>query len=147
MDIDGVVREIEGTVEAQLRLAGDDAVITEAAESLLAALDPAIRQAVGRMAEQAATEVTAQLGEQTVDVVMSDGEPTLVVRTTQEAVTVSTEDLEARITVRLPAELKEHLELAAGEHGDSVNTFVVKTLSARSKRKTTSNKFKGTIQT
>jgi molybdopterin-guanine dinucleotide biosynthesis protein len=147
MDIEATIREIEGAVEAQLRLTGDDPVVAEAAEGLMAALEPAVRQAVARLAEQAAAEVSAQLPDHSVDVVIVEGEPSLVVRTVSETVTVSTDDLEARLTVRLPTELKQHLELAAGELGDSVNTYVVKTLTTKTKAKGASTRFRGTINT
>jgi len=147
MDIDGVVAQIEAALETQLRLAVEDEVVVEAAELLWSTLQPAIQEAFGGVAEQAAVEVSAQLPDYTVEVVLSDGEPSLVVRDHRDAVTVSTDDLEARLTVRLPGELKQYLEMAAGEEGDSVNTYVVKTLSSRKKSKSSSGKFKGTIHT
>jgi hypothetical protein len=145
MDTEAAIREIEGAVEAQLRLSGEELV--EPAESLMAAMQPALRQALSRLAEQAAAEVSAQLPDHTVDVVMAQGEPTLVVRQSAAPVTISTDDLEARLTVRLPAELKQHLEFAAGELGDSVNTYVVKALTTRARSGATSSKFRGTINT
>lgn len=147
MDIEASIREIEGAVEAQLRLTGDDPVIAEAAEGLMAALEPAMRQALARLAEQAAAEVAAQLPDHSVDVVMVEGEPSLVIRQVAEPITVSTDDLEARLTVRLPADLKQHLELAAGEIGDSVNTYVVRTLTSKAKTKSGTTRFRGTINT
>lgn len=148
MDAEGLLRELEAAIETQLRIAAGDEAVMAAADSLLAALAPAVREAVRSLAEQAAAEVGAQLPDQTVDVVIADGEPTLVVRTVREPVTVSTEDLEARLTVRLPNELKQHLEVAAGEMGDSINTYVVKTLTERTKRSTRrQGRFSGTINT
>jgi antitoxin component of MazEF toxin-antitoxin module len=147
MDIEAAIREIEGAVEAQLRLTGDDPVVNEAAEGLMAALEPALRQALARLAEQAAAEVAAQLPDHSIDVVVNQGEPSLVVRQVSEPVTVSTDDLEARLTVRLPSDLKQHLELAAGEIGDSVNTYVVKTLTSKAKRRGSTTRFDGTIST
>lgn len=148
MDAEGLLRELEGALETQLRIAGSDEAVVAAAESLSAALAPAVREAVRYLAEQAATEVGAQLTDHTVDVVIADGEPTLVVRALREPVTVSTEELEARLTVRLPSDLKEHLEVAAGEMGDSVNTYVVKTLTERTNRSgRRPGRFSGTITT
>ncbi len=147
MDSEGIVAQVEAAVESQLRLTGEDSVLSEAADALLGALQPALRDAVMRVAVQAAAEVSAQLPDHTVDVVLSEGEPSLVVRDQRESVTVSTDDLEARMTVRLPSELKEYLEIAAGEEGDSVNTFVIKTLSTKKRKKNTEGKFKGTIRT
>lgn len=149
MDIESVVQQVRRIAEAQLRIAGDDPAVAAAGEAVLIALEPALRQAASALAEQAAAEVTAQLPENTVDVVLSEGQPTLVVRRTGESVTVNTEDLGARMTVRLPEDLKDDLELAASELGDSVNTFVVKALagSAKALKRSSRSTFEGTIET
>ncbi|NND01413.1 MAG: toxin-antitoxin system HicB family antitoxin, partial [Acidimicrobiia bacterium] len=41
----------------------------------------------------------------------------------------------ARITLRLPDSLKDDLESAAGDSGDSVNAYVIKALSSRAGRR------------
>ena len=148
MDISSVIAELEAAITNQLQLAGDDPGIEAAGSSLLVALAPAIHQAAMKLAEQAATEVAAQLPEYRVDVVLSEGEPSLVIRSDIEPMSFTVDDLEARLTLRLPAMLKDHLESAAGEVGDSVNSYVVKSLSKESARsKQTSRRFKGTVQT
>lgn len=149
MDIESVVQQVRDAAEAQLRLAGDDPAVASAGETVLTALEPAVRQAASTIAEQAAAEITAQLRDNAVDVVLSDGEPTLVVRRTGEAVTISTEECDARMTVRLPEELKDDLEVAASDLGDSVNTFVVKALagSAEAIKRASRSTFDGTIET
>jgi hypothetical protein len=149
MDIETVIEQVRRAVEGQLRIAGDDPAIQAAGEAVLVALDPALRQAASSLAEQAAAEVAAQLPDSTVDVVLSNGQPSLVVRRTGESVTINTEDLDARMTVRLPEDLKDDLELAASELGDSVNMFVVKALagSAEALKRTSRSTFEGTIET
>lgn len=149
MDVESVVQQFRHTVEGQLAIAGDDPALAAAAEAVLIALEPALRQAASALAEQAAAEVAAQLPDNTVDVVLSDGEPTLVVRRTGDSVTINTEDLDARMTVRLPENLKDDLESAASELGDSVNMFVVKALagSAEALKRSSRSTFEGTIET
>ncbi len=149
MDVESVVQQFRHTVEGQLAIAGDDPALAAAAEAVLIALEPALRQAASALAEQAAAEVAAQLPDNTVDVVVSDGEPTLVVRRTGDSVTINTEDLDARMTVRLPENLKDDLESAASELGDSVNMFVVKALagSAEALKRSSRSTFEGTIET
>ena len=149
MDISVVITEIERAIGGQLRLAGDDPDLEQAAEALLAALQPALRQAAIMLAEQAAAEMDAQLPEHEISVVLTAGEPGLLVRSTAESVAVSPEDLEARLTVRLPRALKGDLEVAAGELGDSVNTYVIKTLASKTRAvdHKAGRRFKGTIQT
>ena len=112
-------------------------------------LEPALRLAALTLAEQAAAEITAQLPDHTVDVVVADSQPTLVLRDAADAVTINTEDCDARMTVRLPEELKDDLETAASDLGDSVNTFVVKALagSAEALKRTSRSTFEGTIET
>lgn len=149
MDVESVIQQFRHTVEGQLAIAGDDPSLAAAGEAVLIALEPALRQAASALAEQAAAEVAAQLPDNTVDVVLSDGEPTLVVRRTGDSVTINTEDLDARMTVRLPENLKDDLESAASELGDSVNMFVVKALagSAEALKRSSRSTFEGTIET
>lgn len=149
MDIESIVQQMQRTAEGQLRIAGDNPAVQAAGDAVLVALEPALRQAASTLAEQAAAEVSAQLPENTVDVVLSDGQPTLVVRRTGDSKTINTEDLDARMTVRLPEDLKDDLEVAASELGDSVNTFVVKALagSAEALKKSSRSTFEGTIET
>ena len=131
MQTERLIDSIEETVQAQLSLGGV-AGIEEAAGALMAVLRPALQQAALRIAEQAATEVGAQLQGYSVGVVIEEGEPFLRVREDESSAPVAADDLSARITLRLPDRLKEDLEAAAGETGDSVNAFVVKALSSRS---------------
>ena len=149
MDIDSVVAEFKTMLYGQLRLAGEDPSVDAAAEAIIATLEPALKQAASTLAEQAAVEVGSQLPDHKVDVVLASGQPTLVVRPTSEVITVNTDDLGARITVRLPEDLKDDLEVAASDLGDSVNTFVVRALAGNAKRSKASSRsvFEGTIDT
>ncbi|MGB9357265.1 MAG: DUF1778 domain-containing protein [Acidimicrobiia bacterium] len=147
MDASVVMTELEESLTAQLRLAGDDPHIAEAGEAILAVLEPAIDRAVMRLAEQAAGEVDAQLSGQRVGVELREGAPVLVVQRDDDPVTIATDDLEARITLRLSEKLKGVLEDAAGESGESVNTFVVKTLAGKAKERSKGRRYSGTIET
>lgn len=149
MDIDSVISQVNAMIYGQLRLAADDPAVEAAGEAILNALDPALRQAGMALAEQAAAEVGAQLPDRKVDVVLSEGQPSLIVRDAEQAITVSTDELDARMTVRLPENLKEDIESAAQDLGDSVNTFVVRALSSttRAGRHSSRATFKGTIET
>jgi 23S rRNA U2552 (ribose-2'-O)-methylase RlmE/FtsJ len=149
MDIEIIVEEFRRTAEGQLRVGGDDPSIVAAGEAVMHSLEPAIRLAALTLAEQAAAELTAQLPDHTVDVVLVDSQPTLVLRDIGDAVTINTEDCDARMTVRLPEELKDDLEAAASEVGDSVNTFVIKALagSAEALKRTSRSTFEGMIET
>ena len=149
MDIESLKGQVTAVVAGQLALASDDPTVSAAGEAILAALGPALAQMGASLAEQAAIEVEAQLPDHQIDVVLRDGQPNLVVRATAEAVTINPDDLGARITVRLPEDLKEDLEVAASDLGDSVNTFVVKALAGKTKARGASGRttFDGTIET
>ena len=136
MDTASIINEIEAALETQLKVAGGDTAVETAGQALLASLGPALRAAAMSLSEQAAEEVRAQLPDYTVDLVISDGEPSLVVRSPEAtSAPFSGEDLAARLTVRLPDVLKAELEEAAGDTGDSVNTYIIKTLSSKAGRK------------
>lgn len=147
MDASVVMSEIEASLAAQVRLAGDDPQVAEAGEAILAGLEPAIDRAVMHLAEQAAGEIDAQLAGYRVGVELREGAPVLVVHQQEDKVTISTDDLEARITLRLSEQLKGVLEDAAGETGESVNTFVVKTLASKAKQRGKGRRYTGTIET
>lgn len=149
MDVDSVIGQVNAMIYGQLRMAGDDPAVEAAGEAILAAIEPALRQAGMTLAEQAAVEVGAQIPDRTVEVVLSDGQPSLVVRESDSSITVNTDDLAARITVRLPEDLKDDLDAAAQAMGDSVNTFVVRSLAGttRAGKHSSRSTFKGTIET
>jgi hypothetical protein len=142
-----VTIEIEKALSAQMRLSGEDSAVADAAEAILIGLEPAIERAVMRLAEQAAGEVDAQLSASTVGVELHEGVPILAVRHAETSVTIDTDDLEARITLRLSENLKGMLEDAANESGDSMNTFVVRTLTSKARERGTGRRFTGTIET
>jgi len=117
------------------RALADDPAVDEAAAALLDALGPALRLAAMEFAQQAASEVRAQLDGHAVDVVVVDGDPALrVTATSTGAGAQPEEDLDARITLRLPPTLKRLIEDAATIDGDSVNSWVVDTLATRTHR-------------
>jgi len=149
MDVETLTGQVKAVVAGQLALASDDPAVDAAGDAILAVLDPALRQMGSTLAEQAAIEVGAQLPDHSIEVVLRDGEPYLVVRSTDETVTISHDDLGARITVRLPEDLKVDLEDAASDLGDSVNTFVVKAIAGKTKARNRRSRttFEGTIET
>lgn len=147
MDTRSIMAGLEASLNAQLELAATDPAVEAAARALTNALDPAIRQAAFEMAQQAALEVDAQLPDASVEVTLRDGEPTLIVRPDEgEAVRFRSDELAARLTVRLPEALKEELETAASDVGDSVNAYVIKALSSKGRRRSR-KRIQGTFET
>jgi uncharacterized protein (DUF1778 family) len=140
--------KIEAAVSQHILVAGGDPAVETAANMLLSALEPAIRQMAMELAEQAAAEVASQISGYEIDVVLSEGEPTLRVRSVEEEISLG-DAMDARITLRLPPHLKEIIEQAADERGESLNTWVVKTISSRSgsQRRRRGRRVEGTIET
>lgn len=131
MDTRTIVTGVEAALTQQLALAGGDPEVVAAGEALAAALRPALQAAVMEMAEQAALEVGAQLPDHQVEVVLREGDATLVVRSEAAEVSFVGDDFDARMTVRLPPQLKDDLERAARSAGDSINAYVVRSLAGR----------------
>jgi hypothetical protein len=119
MDTASIISEVEAALDTQLQVAGGEAAVEAAGQALLASLAPALRSAAMSLAEQAAEEVRAQLPDYTIDLVISDGEPSILVRSGETTRSFSGEDLAARLTVRLPDILKAELEEAAGDTATS----------------------------
>jgi hypothetical protein len=147
MNTAGIAAKLEEQLIAQGRLAGDEPGVEQLVDAIVAALAPAVRQAAFELAEQAAAEISAQLTAGIVDVVLSDGEPSLVLRTEDPEQSFSTDELEARMTVRLPSNLKAALEEAADDAGDSMNSFVIKTLASGASRGRKGRRVRETFRT
>ena len=147
MDASIVTTEIERALNAQLRLAGEDPAVADAAEAIIVGLGPAIERAVMHLAEQAAAEAEAQLPGRNVGVELREGVPVLAIRDAEASFAVDTDDLEARITLRLSEKLKGILEDAADESGDSMNAFVVKTLTSKARERDKGRRYTGRIET
>lgn len=149
MDTSIAMTKLEAAVEQQLLVAGSDPEMEVVATTLLMSLQPVVHQIALDLAEQAAAEVSAQLGSHEIDVVLQDGEPTLRVRPVGDEADVGAESLDARITLRLPPSLKERVEVAAEEVGESVNSWLVKTLASHSVEmgRRSSRRVTGTIET
>ena len=142
MNTEAIAAKLEDQLLASGRLAGTDVV-----DALVTALGPAVRQAVLELVEQAAAEIGAQLTSGRVDVVLNEGEPALVLRRDEAEASFSTEELEARMTVRLPSNLKLALEEAADDAGDSMNSFVLKTLATGTSRGRKGRRIRETLET
>lgn len=135
MQVQPVINAVQAALTAQGSLAGGDVAVEEAIDHLVNALGPALRQAALDLAEQAACEVRAQLQDRTVDLVLADGDPSL--RIAEAAVSTepgTNEDLDARITLRVPPSLKGLIESAAETAGASVNSWVLDALSKRARK-------------
>ena len=149
MDTSVAITRLQATLEQQILLAGSDPAVETAGRALLAAAGPAVRGLALDLAEQAAAEVRAQLPGQRVEVVLEEGEPALRVRAEEAAPGAAPDEAaDARVTLRLSPRLKEALEEAAAYSGESLNSWLVKTLSTRGGRHhPRGQRLEGTIET
>jgi hypothetical protein len=135
MQVQPIVNAVQAALASQGSLAGGDVAVEEAIDHLVSALAPAIRQAAMDLAEQAACEVRAQLPDRTVDLVLADGDPSLrIAEAAVSAESSAAEELDARITLRVPPSLKSLIEDAAETAGASVNSWVLDALSRRARK-------------
>lgn len=109
---------------------GDDQV-AEAAERLTQALRGSAGMRLLETLGEAALEISAQLPEGHVEVRLAGSDPELVFVGGEPAETpaVAAEEGTARITLRLPENLKRELEAAAAREGVSLNTWLVRALA------------------
>ena len=112
------------------------------AERLLIALDPAVRMVLLEVLAEAAGAITAQLDNESVDVRLAGREPEFVVTTLAGTSTtlmppvpprppeppLPDDGNQARITVRLPDNLKSQAESLALDLSQSLNTWIVETI-------------------
>lgn len=133
MRIDPVLAKLDAALESQLALVAGTPELETAVGALSQALRPALREAALDLAAQAADEVRAQLPDRRVEVVLDDGDPVLRIGEGDGSEPLGDEDFGARITLRLPPRLKDLIEDAAGQSGDSVNTWVVRSLASRTR--------------
>lgn len=142
MHIQPIINAVQAALGRNLEMANSDPAIETAVGQLTEALGPSLRIAAMEIAEQAAAEVRAQLPEHSVDVVLSDGDPTLRISEGPNGPSSRTlaEELDARITLRLPPSLKQLIEDAAQHTGESVNAWVIEALGKRARPNRGGNK-------
>ncbi len=149
MELTHYVDDLRHQLELAAEAGGDDARVV--AGRLTAALESAARLVLLDAISAAAAEITLDLAPGSVDVRLRGREPEFVVTpppvdhpaegdltgavtppTTTVAAPVTDGDDAgpSRITLRLPEQLKGRLEEAAGRDGLSVNSWLVRTVSA-----------------
>jgi predicted HicB family RNase H-like nuclease len=144
MHLDHVFIEIETAVDNQVRIGAPE--LAEVATELMSALRPAFERAMLDVIQEAAAEVSAQLVGQSVEVRLSEGEPSLVITEERKTLTNDPDELEARVTLRLPSSLKSLIEESASSSGDSMNGWVVDALRTRAGRRASGNHVEETFE-
>jgi hypothetical protein len=100
------------------------------AQRLADTLATSLRLRLLDVLSQAALELSSKLPDGHVEVRLAGQEPELVyVEGEEEPAAGASEELSARITLRLPESLKTSVEAAAAREGVSVNTWLVRALA------------------
>lgn len=128
--------QLERFIDAlEAELASLAAIGDEESRAAAERLTRGLRSAAGLrlldLLSEAALELSAQLPSGHVEVRLAGQEPSLVFVAEPDAETAPAGDegLGARITLRLPDQLKATIEAAAAREGVSVNTWLVRALS------------------
>ena len=121
---------------------GDQAIV-EAADRLARAVESSVRLHLLDALQEAAMELTAQLPSGRIDVRLSGGDVQLAYVGDDPASQPADDDTSARVTLRLSERLKSQAESAAGREGVSLNTWLVRTISAGLGRRTVGNRLRG----
>ena len=142
MDLTPYVDQLRRELTASAELGGDEA--RALAERLTGPLEASLRLALLSALSSAAEEITSQLAPGSVDVRLRGGDLGFVVTPPPAAEpepasapappppttgAEADDGATARITLRLPEQLKARIEDAAGREGFSVNTWLVRAIS------------------
>ncbi len=134
MDLTPYIEGLQRDLNASAAPGGPDVV--RAAEMLATSLDASARLCLLEALSEAAAEITAKLGSGAVDVRLRGREADLTVTETASAMEAPVAPMPAdagdlaRITLRLPEQLKEQAERAASAEGISVNAWLVRAVAA-----------------
>ncbi len=127
MQLNPYIDALQADLEA-IASVGDDSVAA-AAQRLAAAIRASAGLRLLDALSEVALELTGQLPSGHVEVRLAGQDPSLVyVADAEEEPQAASEDLSARITLRLPDALKTGVEAAAAREGVSVNTWIVRAL-------------------
>jgi HicB-like protein involved in pilus formation len=127
MQIDGHIQALREDL-ARVAALGDEAA-SRAAELLSVAIESSLARRIQDVLAEAALELNSQLDEAHVEVRIAGRDPELVLVREAAEPEAPADTLDARITLRLPEDLKRRVEEAAARDGISVNTWIVRSLA------------------
>jgi len=149
MDLTEYVEALRTSLTTAAAAGGDQA--RETARLLSDVMEPAVRLTVTDALAAMAAEVTAALdGAAVVDIRLRSREPEVVVVPAEHPASSHTDDepttddgSPARISLRLPDALKSRAEAAAAASGSSLNTWLVRAVTAALREPTSSSAGRG----
>jgi hypothetical protein len=144
MDLRPYLDALRADIEAAAALGGPE--LKEAASLLAGALEASLQLRILDLLNEAALELSGQIGSGHVEVRLSGREVQLVFSADGTNAPGSDDDLTARITLRLPERLKELAEASAAREGISVNAWLVRTIARSVERRPTGQRLRGFAQ-
>ncbi|MDQ0092744.1 toxin-antitoxin system HicB family antitoxin [Paeniglutamicibacter psychrophenolicus] len=145
MNISRYVKNLQNQLSAAAQASGDEAQTV--AERLAPTLDASVRLLLLEVLSDAAAEITTDLAPGSVDVRLRGADPEFVVTAPPSSLDSAdhespradpslpepgqdADSATSRLTLRLPEGLKAQVEAAAAHEGLSVNTWLVRAVSA-----------------
>ncbi len=129
--LDVTIETIQRRIDDLVALGGEE--VADAGARIGAALEDSLRVALLDLLAALATDLSAQLDDAHIEVRLGEDPPVTVVQD-QAPANPPSEDHSARLTLRLPPELKERITERAERAGVSVNTWVVSSLQRSTER-------------
>jgi HicB family len=144
MDLHPYLEALRSDIEASAALGGPE--LKDAARLLAGALEASLQLRILDLLNEAALDLSGQIGSGHVEVRLAGREVQLVFTAEPGDTQPSDDDLTARISLRLPERLKERAEAAAAREGISVNAWLVRTIARSVERRPSGQRLRGFAQ-
>jgi HicB family len=144
MDLRPYLEALLSDIEASAALGGPD--LKEAARLMANALEASLQLRVLDLLNEAALDLSGQIGSGHVEVRLAGRDVELVFTAEPGESTSPDDDLTARISLRLPERLKERAEAAAASEGISVNAWLIRTIARSVERRPSGQRLRGFAQ-
>jgi hypothetical protein len=144
MDLRPYLEALRSDIEASAALGGPE--LKDAARLLAGALEASLQLRVLDLLNEAALDLSGQIGSGHVEVRLAGREVQLVFTAEPGESASPDDDLTARISLRLPERLKERAEAAAASEGISVNAWLIRTIARSVERRPSGQRLRGFAQ-
>jgi hypothetical protein len=144
MDLHPYLEALRADIEASAALGGPE--LKEAARLLAGALEASLQLRVLDLLNEAALDLSGQIGSGHVEVRLAGRDVQLVFTAEPGEGATPDDELTARISLRLPERLKERAEAAAASEGISVNAWLIRTIARSVERRPSGQRLRGFAQ-
>lgn len=144
MDLRPYLEALRSDIEASAALGGPE--LKDAVRLLAGALEASLQLRVLDLLNEAALDLSGQIGSGHVEVRLAGRDVQLVFMAEPGEGAPPDDDLTARISLRLPERLKELAEAAAAGEGISVNAWLIRTIARSVERRPSGQRLRGFAQ-